>query len=183
MPAPFATLDALFAAFDQYGGERYGEEVSQLSHMLQSAALAQADHAPDALIAAALLHDVGYLQAGREAAGPHEQIGADSLSALFGPEVCRPIALHVAAKRYLCAVRPGYLACLSKASQDSLIRQGGPFSSVEAAAFMADPEGEAAMRLRLYDDQAKDPAANPPGLATYHSLLQRLLHPPGGAGN
>jgi predicted HD phosphohydrolase len=89
----------------------------------------------------------------------------------------------VAAKRYLCAVRPGYLACLSKASQDSLIRQGGPFSSVEAAAFMADPEGEAAMRLRLYDDQAKDPAANPPGLATYHSLLQRLLHPPGGAGN
>jgi len=37
----------------------YDEEVTELEHALQSAALAQAEGAPDHLVAAALLHDMG----------------------------------------------------------------------------------------------------------------------------
>ena len=45
------------------GGARdhYDEDLSQLDHALQTAALAVAADASDALVAAALLHDVGHL--------------------------------------------------------------------------------------------------------------------------
>ncbi|MBC7951607.1 MAG: hypothetical protein H7Z12_07255, partial [Rhodospirillaceae bacterium] len=36
--------------------------------------------------------------------------------------------LHVDAKRYLCATRPGYFAALSEDSKRSLALQGGIFS-------------------------------------------------------
>lgn len=44
-------------------GERLygGEKVTQLEHALQSAALAEAEDAPAALVVAALLHDIGHL--------------------------------------------------------------------------------------------------------------------------
>ncbi|NWG75838.1 MAG: HD domain-containing protein, partial [Rubrivivax sp.] len=47
------------------GGERYdGEPVSHLEHALQCAALAARAGAGDALVAAALLHDIGHLASG-----------------------------------------------------------------------------------------------------------------------
>ena len=55
-------VDELLALYASYGGELYaGEPITQLAHALQSAALAEAEGADDALIAAALLHDVGHL--------------------------------------------------------------------------------------------------------------------------
>jgi gamma-butyrobetaine dioxygenase len=155
-------LDALFDAFDRLGSEPYGEEVSQVSHMLQTAALAVADGAPDALVAAALLHDVGHFAAPANAAepAPHEALGVEWLRPLFGPEVWRPVGLHVAAKRYLCAVSPGYLEQLSEASQQSLVVQGGPFTPAQAERFIAAPYAQDAVRLRLYDDAAKIPGGS-----------------------
>ena len=52
-------IERLYAA----GGERAysGEPVSQLEHALQSAQAAERDGANDALVCAALLHDVGHL--------------------------------------------------------------------------------------------------------------------------
>jgi len=172
-------LDALFDAFDRLGGEAYGEEVSQLSHMLQTAALAAADGAPHALIAAALLHDVGHFVAPSAAAepAPHEALGVDWLRPLFGPEVWRPVGLHVAAKRYLCATSPGYLEQLSAASQKSLVEQGGVFTPAEAERFIATPYAQDAVRLRTYDDAAKAPDAKAPPLDSYRELLDRLVTP------
>jgi gamma-butyrobetaine dioxygenase len=113
---------------------RYDESVTEREHALQAAALAEARGADDALIAAALLHDVGHLVL-RDQRPPgevlvvdhrHEEAGAAALASLFGPEVAEPVRLHVAAKRYLCAVEPGYLELLSPASTRSLAVQGGP---------------------------------------------------------
>jgi len=169
-------LDALFDAFDRLGPEPYGEEVSQLSHMLQTAAFAVADGAPDALIAVALLHDVGHFAAPPEAGEPvpHEAAGVEWLRHLFGPEVWRPVGLHVAAKRYLCATSPGYLEQLSAVSQKSLIEQGGVFTPAQAERFVAAPYAHDAVQLRRYDDAAKVPDVKTPPLDSYRELLDRL---------
>ena len=152
----------VLALFALRGRERYGERVTQADHALQCASLAEAEGASDALVAAALLHDYGHLVddrghlAERDGLdGAHEAVGARALAAWFGPEVTGPIALHVAAKRYLCAVEPGYFEALSLASQLSLSLQGGPFAPAEAAAFAARPFAADAVRLRRWDDWGK----------------------------
>ena len=85
-----------------------------------------------------------------------------------------PVRLHVAAKRYLCAVEPGYLTGLSAASVHTLRIQGGPMSPAEAAVFEASPWCTAALRLRRWDDGAKDPASVP-AFGYYRPLLRQLV--------
>jgi phosphonate degradation associated HDIG domain protein len=175
-------VDEIIALYRLRGGERYGERVTQVDHALQCAALAEAEEAPDALVAAALLHDYGHLiedrghLAEREGMdGAHEAVGADALAAWFGPDVTQPIALHVAAKRYLCAVEPGYLAALSPASQLSLRLQGGPLASRDAEAFMTLPFAEEAVRLRRWDDCGKAlDTDSQPTLGSFRDVLLRV---------
>jgi predicted HD phosphohydrolase len=65
----------------------YDEDVTELEHALQAAALAIADGAPDHLVAAALLHDVGHLVSDDNVTldepltedFEHERVGARSL--------------------------------------------------------------------------------------------------------
>jgi phosphonate degradation associated HDIG domain protein len=178
------SLDDILEAFDRLGGRLYGENVSQREHALQAAQHAAEDGAPESLVAAALLHDYGHLLEAQAADRPkpdhpdadarHEALGAMRLKTLFGPEITGPIALHVAAKRYLCSVEPGYLAGLSEASRHSLILQGGPFSRAQAARFAARPHAAAAIRLRRYDDLAKVVGAATPDLSSYIPMLARL---------
>ena len=54
-------IDNLFSWLSHEGQARYDEEVTQLEHTLQSAALAECETGQNADIAAALLHDVGHL--------------------------------------------------------------------------------------------------------------------------
>ena len=129
----YATIEGLFATRGR--ALYFGEAVSEAEHALQSAALARADGAGDTLVVAALLHDVGHLLHGlgedlaeRGLDGRHEEVGHAWLSDYFGPAVAEPVRLHVAAKRYLCAVEPAYLTGLSPASRQSLGLQGGPFA-------------------------------------------------------
>ena len=176
----------IFASFAARGGDHYGEGVSQLEHALQCAALAEADGAPPPLVIAALLHDYGHLFEGRGEAAEHdgrdarhEAHGARSLRRWFGPEVTHPIALHVAAKRYLCATEPGYAAALSPASVLSLALQGGPFSPEEADRFGARRFAADAVRLRRWDDAGKVAGAPTPTLESYRPLLRRVARPLG----
>ncbi|WP_432988895.1 phosphonate degradation HD-domain oxygenase [Dactylosporangium sp. CA-233914] len=159
-----------------------GEPVTQAEHMLQAAALAVRDGAPDSLVAAALLHDVGHfhgvvtgaeLMAGTD--NRHSDTGADWLARWFGPAVCEPVRLHVAAKRYLCAVEPGYFARLSAASRFTLAVQGGPMTPDEAARFAGLQFAAAAVRLRRWDERAKDPSAVVPPFQSYREMLARLM--------
>jgi len=169
------TAAEVLALYERWGGDRYDEEVAQLDHALQTAARAAEAGAADALVAAALLHDVGHLLAlaGRERA-PHERSGAAFLAARFPPAVTGPIALHVDAKRYLCAVEPSYHAGLSAGSRRSLARQGGPFTPDETAAFEAVPGWDDAVALRRWDDAGKVVGAPVPPLDTYEDLLWSL---------
>lgn len=176
--SPIASLNALAILLAGAGREQYGgEAVTQLEHALQSALSAERDGAPAALVTAALLHDVGHLVAGQGdadlAAGlddHHEAVAVHALGGLFGDEVLRPIALHVAAKRYLCAVEPDYRTGLSAASALSLALQGGPMSVAEAARFARHPHAPAALALRRHDDRAKVVGLPTPPLAHYLAI-------------
>ncbi len=178
-PDPVRVITDLFAA---EGARGYpGEAVTQAQHMLQAAALAEGAGAAPELVAGALLHDVGHFTgtvSGRELmAGTdsrHGDQGADWLAQWFGPGVTEPVRLHVAAKRYLCAVEPGYFGALSPASVHTLRVQGGPMTPAESAGFEASPWCQPALRLRRWDDAAKDPGAIVPAFAYYQRLLRHL---------
>jgi gamma-butyrobetaine dioxygenase len=177
---PISVIADLFAT--EGANEYFGEAVTQASHMLQAAALAKAAGARPPLIAAALLHDVGHFTAAvsghdlmRGTDNRHSEAGADWLTQWFGPEVTEPVRLHVAAKRYLCAVEPGYAETLSTASVYTLAVQGGPMNAAERARFEANAYAHDALRLRRWDDAAKDPAASPPAFGYYQPMLRRLL--------
>jgi gamma-butyrobetaine dioxygenase len=167
---PVAAVESLFVS----AGEDYlGEAVTIAAHLLQAAARARAAGAPDTLVAAALLHDVGHLLGGATDQS-HGDDGARWLGQWFGEEVTEPVRLHVAAKRYLVATEPGYRARLSPASVETLHRQGGPMDDAAAVAFGRDSHARAAIALRRWDDQAKDPAATVAPLGGYHQLLEEL---------
>ena len=174
-------IDEIFARFESFGAEAYlGEPVTLSEHMLQTAAAAERDGAGDELVAAGLLHDFGHLIAADETAAErgvdteHEELGWAFLSDHFPPTVLEPVRMHVAAKRYLCAVDPAYLDVLSPASRLSLDLQGGPMSEDEVAEFESSPYAQAACRLRRYDDEAKDPDGATPGLEHYRPVLERV---------
>ncbi len=166
----------MFALYDRYGGDNYDEQLSQLAHAEQTAALAVVEGADESLVAAALLHDVGHLlYLAGEVKGPHEDTGAQYLASLFAGEVTEPIRLHVPAKRCLCATDPIYWDGLSDGSKRSLERQGGPFTADEADAFMASLGAADAVRLRRWDDQGKVDGLPVAPLRTYEPLLRRLV--------
>ncbi|MEW4568200.1 phosphonate degradation HD-domain oxygenase [Tautonia sp. JC769] len=177
-----ATIRRLF--LDRGHAEYGGEAVSQLQHALQAADLARRSGAAPALIAAALLHDIGHLlhdlpedatQQGVD--DHHEGLAGRWLSRHFGAEVVEPVRLHVAAKRFLCAVEPMYREQLSPPSRLSLQLQGGPMAAEEVEQFRSSPHHEAAVSLRRWDDEAKDPNADVPEFDTYLPLLEAALAP------
>ncbi|MEV6028118.1 TauD/TfdA family dioxygenase [Streptomyces sp. NPDC052036] len=178
------TLEPLAELFAGAGATEYlGEPVSMAQHMLQAGARAEAAGAPPHLVAAALLHDVGHVDddvvAGRELmAGNdnrHSHTGADLLGRWFGLEVTEPVRLHVAAKRYLCAVEPGYHDQLSEASKYTLAVQGGVMTPAQAARFAALPGAADAVAVRRWDDEAKDPDDVTPPFEHFLPLLTALL--------
>jgi predicted HD phosphohydrolase len=78
----------------------------------------------------------------------------------------------VAAKRYMCAVDPSYLAALSPASRLSLQVQGGPMSPGEVAEFEGNAYYRDAVRLRHWDDTAQVPGLAVPGPSHYRERLE-----------
>ena len=165
--------------FETRGANSYGSEpVSQLEHALQCASLAEEAGATPELVAACLLHDLGHLVApkpheiGRREDDLHQYIAIPFLRGAFPRAVLDPIALHVDAKRYLCAVSGTYWGSLSPASKHSLELQGGVFSEAEAQAFIARAHASEAALLRRWDDQAKTPGASTPPLAHFARVLE-----------
>src|SRR5262249_25783137 len=175
-----APIDWLMRLFKERGDAAYiGEPVSQTEHALQTAWAAEQAGADSALIAAALLHDVGHLLhdlaedcalAGIDDA--HEARGARWLVQHFGPDVTEPVRLHVSAKRFLCATDPDYATSPCEASLRSMQLQGGPFTPEEAARFLHDPYAEAAVALRRFDEQAKVPGLPTPALEHFRPYLE-----------
>jgi len=176
-------VEEIIQLFTRVGqGEYFGEQVSETEHALQTAHLAVQAGVDEELIAAALLHDIGHLLHGLPESiaqdgidGRHEDGGSAWLQHYFGPAVSAPVRLHVAAKRYLCAIEPEYLAGLSPASQRSLKLQGGPFDEAGIRGFEAERYFQSAVAVRRWDDAAKTPNLVVPGLDAYRSALETAL--------
>jgi phosphonate degradation associated HDIG domain protein len=174
-----AAVDEALGLFARKGHLAYGEGVTMTEHALQAAQLAEDEHAGPAMIAAALLHDIGHLLhnlpediADKGVDTQHESIASAWLSRYFPAAVSEPVRLHVAAKRYLCTIEPGYFERLSPASVLSLRLQGGPMSQDEALRFAGERYCKAAVKLRRWDDLAKVHGQETPGLSHYRPVLE-----------
>lgn len=176
------TLSSLLALYRDRGQSQYGSEaVSQLEHALQCATLAEQAGQTDELVVACLFHDLGHLihplgehPAQRGIDDRHEYRAIPVLEQMFSSAVTRPIQLHVAAKRYLCAVDQSYWDSLSAASKRSLELQGGVFPPAAAKAFIQQPDAEQAVQLRRWDDLAKVSGLATPDLAHFLPTLQKV---------
>ena len=165
------------------GHRRYGlSAINQTAHALQAARLAEQAGCDAALITACLLHDIGHMvhDLGDDPAkdgidDKHEALGAEWLSQHFDFEVVEPVRLHVAAKRYLCAVDEDYFAQLSPASRLSLQLQGGPFTTAQVRKFEEHPCFAAAIKLRRWDEQAKVPQLQTPPLERYLDYARTVI--------
>lgn len=179
LTSPAQIADALIALYTGRGAANYDEILSQTEHALQAGHLASAAGSADDLVVAAFLHDVGHLLMGEQPAPTedrrHEDVGARFLANWFPATVTTPVRLHVAAKRYLCAVEPGYADGLSAGSTRSLVLQGGPMTDAEVVAFEAVPGSEDAVAVRRWDDHAKTPDASTPGLSAYRDVMIVVL--------
>ena len=167
------TIGELFAGPGAH--DHMGEPVPIGEHMLQAGVLAEAAGAQAALVAAALLHDIGHLLGEDDDEERHGEAGANWLSQWFGAAVTEPVRLHVPAKRYLCAADAEYFGLLSAESVRTLSLQGGPMTAAEVAAFEALPFFRDAVAVRRWDDQAKDPAVTAPRFAHFVPLLAALV--------
>jgi len=175
-------IDQVIGLYEAKGGREYeGEGVSQLEHALQSAHLAEQDGASPGLVCAALLHDIGHLINDRGETPTlrgeddlHQYMALPFLRPAFPEAVLAAIRLHVDAKRYLCAVRPGYREALSEDSKRSLELQGGVFAPAQAERFIRQPFAADAVKVRLWDDAAKVPGRPTPDLAHFHAILRTV---------
>jgi predicted HD phosphohydrolase len=104
----------------------------------------------------------------------HDEAAAAWLGRWFGPEVTEPVRLHVAAKRYLCAVEPEYYDALSDASKYTMGVQGGLMSTDEADAFARQPYAEEAVALRRWDDLGKDPSSDELALESFREDIDAV---------
>lgn len=162
----FTSIDEVVRLFEKWGDVNYAEVITQTEHAVQCAVLAESDGAPSHLVVAALLHDIGHLvdlemNDGIEVLErdtSHEASGARSIADILPASVRLPIALHVEAKRWLCAREDGYLDALSPASAHSLRLQGGPMTDEETLRFERMPGFADAVALRRWDDLGKDDA-------------------------
>ena len=162
-----------------------GEPVSQLEHGLQAAGLAIKAGAGEHMVLAALLHDVGHwcdpkaLQMESLGARDHDRLGAEYLVAIgLQREISALVGSHVDAKRYLAATTPQYIAKLFPASRKTLDYQGGPMSDEALSAFEVSPVFRDALRLRAWDEAAKEPQAARPNLEYYRAMLARHCRKP-----
>ncbi|WP_336332716.1 phosphonate degradation HD-domain oxygenase [Pseudomonas putida] len=163
MPTPAQIIDSTFALYERHGSDDYiGEAITQLEHMSQAAQLAMAEGFDDEVVLAAFFHDIGHLCGGDASMGgygvvSHERIGAEYLRRCgFGERMVRLVQYHVEAKRYLTLRQPGYYQRLSEASRRTLGYQGGVMNEAEADAFERDPLFEVSLRMREWDERAKE---------------------------
>ncbi|MEE2768653.1 MAG: TauD/TfdA family dioxygenase [Actinomycetota bacterium] len=169
-----SVADEVFELFDRGGRFSYSERVSMADHAAQAAALACEHGAEDALIVAALLHDIGNFVGEADSefgVTNHDALGASWLAGRFASEVTEPVRLHVAAKRYRCFVDPGYVDRLSPASVATMALQGGPMDANEAQAFESEPFAKQALAVRVWDDSAKVAGLKVPSIEDYRHLL------------
>jgi phosphonate degradation associated HDIG domain protein len=177
-----ALVDEVFQVYADHGNEDYiGEAISQIEHAAQGAQMAEEEGFDEEVILAAFFHDIGHLCAKKDPKNnmggygmvKHERVGAKFLIRRgFSEKVARLIENHVEAKRYLTFKNPDYYNQLSEASKKTLEYQGGKMTEEEAAIFEADPLFEMSLKMREWDERAKEVGVPVPDLT---DLKQKAL--------
>jgi predicted HD phosphohydrolase len=157
--------------------------MSQTDHALHCATRAENAGESSDLIVAALLHDVGHMLmaesrmdaiplvelpvmggesnqdfGGREIVAAKRAARKLTLATLQGwlpDNAVAAVRLLHPAKHYLCAVEDDYWDALTPATQAELLADGGRYDAALVARFRQYPCHAAAVRLRRYDDLAK----------------------------
>ena len=179
------TVNGIFDLYEQHGAAEYaGEKVSQLEHMCQAAQFAMEEGYDDEVVLAAFLHDVGHLLPIEHESDSmdgygmmdHEKVGAEYLRRQgFSDRMCRLIASHVNAKRYLTWKYPEYYEQLSGASKKTLEFQGGRMEEPEARNFEADPLFDLYIKMRRWDEAAKVEHQTLPDINIFRDKAHRHL--------
>jgi phosphonate degradation associated HDIG domain protein len=178
-------VEQIFSLYEKHGAEDYiGEPVSQLEHMAQSAQLAQSQGYSDEVILAAFFHDIGHFLSSASTENMdgfgvmrHEKVGADYLRKQGFPEkIALLVESHVQAKRYLTFKQAAYYQQLSEASKKTLEFQGGRMSAAEAGAFEEDELFETSIKMRQWDEQAKEEHIPLPDLEVYKQMCLKVLN-------
>lgn len=179
------SVNEIFDLYEKYGQADYiGEPVSQVEHMVQAARLAEAEGYDDEVILAAFFHDIGHLcefimpttQMDGAGVADHEKIGAGFLAERgFSQKICRLVHSHVPAKRYLTYRFTEYLNKLSPASMITLQHQGGMMTETEAVAFEKDPLHPLYIKLREWDDKAKEVNQSSAPIEHYRQMALKHL--------
>ena len=168
-----AVLDEVGQLLRSLRGVWDEDAVDELDHALQAAARARDDGADDELLLAAALHDLAHSpEFGEIAPQHHDRIAREWLTPRFGDRVGWLAGAHVAAKRYLVANDPDYATTLSDVSVDSLHHQGGAHCD---PAYVDHPWWPDALRLRRYDDTAKDPRGDAASIDDVLMVAKRVL--------
>ena len=170
--------------FERRSNEEYlGDPVTVAEHMLQAAHYAEAAGEPEVIIVTALLHDIGHFTSefGTFSMDDvkdkyHEEAGAEVLGEFFPELVTDCVRNHVAAKRYLCAVKPEYFDSLSDASIHSLNLQGGPMTAQEVTRFEDNPNLQEIVRVRYYDDLGKKAGLKTQAFSHYAPMVQNVVN-------
>jgi len=159
-------IEEVFKLYELHGSDDYiGEPVSQIEHASQSAQLAQKEDYDEEVILAAFFHDIGHICAKKDPKNDmggygmlrHELVGANYLRKRgFSEKIARLMENHVEAKRYLCFKEPEYYKKLSVASKATLEFQGGKMTNEEADKFENDPLFSLSIKMREWDETAKE---------------------------
>jgi predicted HD phosphohydrolase len=180
-PTPFADVDALFDALRASAGADDEGGLPILEHCLQCAVRLRASHPDDLeLQVAGLVHDLGWLELhdGRwvlRLDAAHDVSGRILVAPLLGERIASLVGGHVAAKRYLLATHPAYVAFLSTRSEETLGFQGGAMSDDEVAEFERRPDRDDLVALRRADDAAKVRNAVVAPLDSWRTAVERVV--------
>jgi len=179
------TASEIIDLYERFGDEDYdGEPVSQTSHMIQCAMEAMAAGEDEELVLGSFLHDIGHLlkhvepteEMGQYGVVNHEGIGAQYLKEKgFSKRICSMVENHVNAKRYLVAVDETYQLKLSEASLQTLEWQGGPMHKSEILVFEQHPFFDDIIKVRLWDERAKEPDAILLPISHFKNLITEYL--------
>jgi len=175
------TAKEIIDLYSLKGGKNYaGEDISQLEHACQAAQLAINNGSDEEVILAAFLHDIGHLievdgMSGYGAVN-HENVGAEFLRRRgFSEKIVTLVSSHVAAKRYLCYKYSNYFMELSLPSKKTLELQGGPMTKNEAEGFEQVPLFKFIIKLRAWDEAAKEMNILTNSLSVYKKMIERHL--------
>ncbi len=181
-------FDEMLLLYELYGGEKYmiQEEISQKSHVLQAARIAELAGAPEHVIVGLLFHDIGQI-AYKENLNQvellhanHAELGAKWLKEQHFPSyVVDWVENHALAKVILCKEDSHYYEQLSTASKISYQIQKEKYEAEEnqqaIQKFQKHLYREEFKAARKCDDMAKLSDYPLPDFESYRAMTMRVI--------